>query len=55
MAIKVTNISIQSILKSDRFEPRYHHVFRKFEEYEKSSNHQILKFGDEKILRKITD
>lgn len=55
MAIKVTNTSIQEINDSDRFEPRYHHVFNKFDEYEKSSKFQILKFGDKRILKKITD
>lgn len=55
MTIKVTNTSIQEIKTSDRFEPRYHHVFNKFDEYEKSSKFQILKFGDKRILKKITD
>lgn len=55
MSIKVTNTSIQEIKTSDRFEPRYHHVFNKFDEYEKSSKFQILKFGDKRILKKITD
>lgn len=55
MAIKVTNTSIQEIKNSDRFEPRYHHVFNKFDEYEKSSKFEILKFGDKRILKKITD
>lgn len=55
MAIKVTTTAIQEIKDSDRFEPRYHYVFNKFDEYEKSSKFQILKFGDKKILQKITD
>jgi len=55
MAIKITNTSIQKVLESDRFEPRYHHVFNKFDEYEKSSKYTILRFGDKKIIRKITD
>jgi len=38
MAIKVTNTSIQEIKNSDRFEPRYHHVFNKFDEYENFQN-----------------
>jgi type I restriction enzyme, S subunit len=55
MVIKVTTTSIQEIKDSDRFEPRYHYVFNKFDEYERSSKFQILKFGDKKILQKITD
>ncbi len=55
MAIKVTSSGIQEIKDSDRFEPRYHYLFSKFDEYEKSSKFQILKFGDKKILQKITD
>lgn len=55
MTIKVTNTSIQKIKDSDRFEPRYHHVFNKFDEYEKFSKFKILRFGDEKIIQKITD
>jgi len=55
MAIKVTTTAIQKIKDSDRFEPRYHHIFGNFDEYEKSTKFEILRFGDKKILQKITD
>ena len=55
MAIQVTNTAIQKVKGSDRFEPRYHHVFSKFDEYEKTSKFKILRFGDKRILQKITD
>jgi len=55
MTIKVTNTSIRKIKDSDRLEPRYHHVFNKFDEHEKFSKFKILRFGDKKIIQKITD
>ena len=55
MAIRVTNTPIHKIINSDRFEPRFHAVYNKFDDYEESSKYQILKFGDKKILKKITD
>jgi type I restriction enzyme, S subunit len=55
MAIQVTNTAIQKVKECDRFEPRYYHVFRKFDEYEKTSKFKILRFGDKRILQKITD
>jgi len=55
MTIKITNTSIQKVVESDRFEPRYHYVFNKFDEYERSSKYKILRFGDKKILKRITD
>ena len=55
MTIQVTNTAIQEVKHSDRFEPRYHHVFNKFDEYEKSSKYKILRLGDKKILQKVTD
>ncbi len=55
MAIRATNTQIQNIINSDRFEPRFHALFNKFDDYEKSPKYQILKLGDKKIIRKITD
>ena len=55
MAIQVTNTTIQEVKHSDRFEPRYHHVFNKFNEYEKTSKYKILRLGDKKILQRVTD
>jgi len=55
MLIQVTSTTIQEIKHSDRFEPRYHHVFSKFDEYEKSSKFKILRLGDKQILQKVTD
>lgn len=55
MAIKATDTPILKVIKSDRFEPRFHAVYNKFDDYEKSLKYQILRFGDKRILKRITD
>lgn len=55
MSIRITNTAIKKIIESDRFEPRYHYVFYKFDDYEASSDFEILRLGDKKILKTITD
>lgn len=55
MAIKITTTPIQKIVKSDRFEPRYHILFNKLDEYEKDSIYEIVKLGDKRLLKKVTD
>ena len=55
MAVKVTNTYISKIKESDRFEPRYHLVFNKFNDFEKKSKDTIVKLGDKRLLKKITD
>lgn len=55
MAIIAFDINISKIKISDRFEPKFHFIFNKFDNYEKSSKYQIIKLGDKKILKKITD
>ncbi len=55
MAVKVTNTYISKVKASDRFEPRYHLVFNKFNDFEKHSKDTIVKLGDKRLLKKITD
>ena len=55
MAIKITITPIQKVKVSDRFEPKFHSVYNKFDDYEINSNFQVYKFGDKKIIKKITD
>ncbi len=55
MAIRVTSTHISKIKSSDRFEPRYHLVFNKFNDFEKLSQDTIVDLGDKRLLLKITD
>ncbi|MBL8089340.1 MAG: hypothetical protein JNJ43_03380 [Anaerolineales bacterium] len=55
MTIKFTTTPIKKILESDRFEPRYHILFNRLDEYKKDSSYEIVKLGDKQLLKKITD
>ncbi len=54
MTVKTTTTLISKVIDSDRFEPRYHFIYNKLEEYEKTSS-KLIKLGDKKLLQNITD
>ena len=55
MVIKVISELCSNIQKTDRFEPKYHRLFGKFDKILKSKNYEIINLGDKKLLKKITD
>jgi type I restriction enzyme S subunit len=53
--IHSTTTQISSIVKSSRFEPRYHYVFNQWEDLKSSKKWDVVLLGDSKIMRRITD
>ena len=53
MALKITTAQIPDVVESDRFEPRFHHIFSQIKKYTKELNCVVKNFGE--IILEITD